>query len=316
MPINEVTSDKTFTEKINDVDITIGNDKVSSEFQAHVKMRFWDEDEIWFERPGVKGTPLLANDIISLDSANEKSEWYRDNKTLKWVTTFKTKPATKKIVYNLGGNWQDFNFWKQPVWPAPIETYYENGVEWQRKYNYNSWQMVQREKRVEGSYSVRHKTKKGDYAGGKQYKTGKVNHIYPSIAVDADGKTALCELDVIAGQLIETIPQAFLDTAKYPVRCNTDFGSTYAGGNNGNHNGGQCRVAGPYSPPSDCDAASITMRFNHVGTDVDFITGIYADNTGIDGGALLRDGVGETITAKIIDNFLRGWLGLKCCYPL
>jgi hypothetical protein len=74
---------------------------------------------------------------------------------------------------------------------------------------------------VIGSYAVYHSTNSGDHTalGGKNYKTGKAFHIYRPLITDAKGNTVWGDLkiDTDAGILSVTIPQTFLDKAKYPV---------------------------------------------------------------------------------------------------
>lgn len=86
---------------------------------------------------------------------------------------------------------------------------------------------------VVGSYAAYHKTKGGmNDAAGKEYKVGKAFHIYRPEAVDADGARAWCDLalDEVAGELTVTVPQVFLDGAKYPVMIDPTFGYTTLGG--------------------------------------------------------------------------------------
>lgn len=88
-----------------------------------------------------------------------------------------------------------------------------------------------RPENVEGSYAVYHATKRDNFVGGKEYKTGKAFHIYRPKAIDADGAEVWCELaiDEQAGILTVTVPQNWLDTASYPVRVDPTVGYTSLG---------------------------------------------------------------------------------------
>jgi len=87
---------------------------------------------------------------------------------------------------------------------------------------------------VIGSYAVYHKTKKDNYSriGGKNYKTGKIAHIYRPYAIDSENKRVWCELNIDekrfgrGQQLVLTIsiPQDFLNTAIYPITVDPIFG--------------------------------------------------------------------------------------------
>ena len=79
---------------------------------------------------------------------------------------------------------------------------------------------------VVGSYAVYHATKRNN-----RYKAGKAFHIYRPRATDRGGKWTWCELhlDEQAGTLSVTVPQAFLDSAVYPVLVDPTLGVTSAG---------------------------------------------------------------------------------------
>ena len=73
---------------------------------------------------------------------------------------------------------------------------------------------------VVGSYAVYAKTPKVNYVGGKEYKCGKVGHVFRPKIIDSAGTEVWGDLhiDVENGLLSVTIPQDFLDKAVYPVR--------------------------------------------------------------------------------------------------
>ena len=74
---------------------------------------------------------------------------------------------------------------------------------------------------VIGSYAVYHATKRDNRVGGKHYKTGKAFHIYRPKAIDADGAETYCDIHIQvqgeSGTMTKTVPQEFLNKAKYPV---------------------------------------------------------------------------------------------------
>jgi hypothetical protein len=93
-----------------------------------------------------------------------------------------------------------------------------------------AYRAAQRPENIVGSYAV-YCDKKNN-----KYKAGKFCHIERPKAIDADGVEEWCELSITVddsighGSLVVTVPQAFLDTAKYPVRVDPTFGYTTAGG--------------------------------------------------------------------------------------
>ena len=224
MGVNEIISNNTFTETVDHAVVTIGNENIPTEFQAHVKMRFWNEDDIWLELPNTKGVPTLKDDKITLDLTTGKYEWYNGREGLKWLFCLKSKPLTNKYSLNIGGNWQDFNFNYQTPFANPTPFYGDagtdtNGDEWIQDVDGGF-----RPRKVDGSYAVKHKIKKNHILGQTNYGTGKVLHIYVPKATDADGKSVWCTLHIENGIYTVTIPQSFLDTAVYPVTVNDEFG--------------------------------------------------------------------------------------------
>jgi len=80
---------------------------------------------------------------------------------------------------------------------------------------------------VVGSYAVYHATKRDN-----QYKTGKAFHIYRPKAIDANGWEVWGDLHIENGLMTITLPQDFIDKAKYPIRhaSGATFGKTDVGG--------------------------------------------------------------------------------------
>ena len=102
-----------------------------------------------------------------------------------------------------------------------------------------------RPENVVGSYAIYAKEQKTNYVGGKEYKTGKVGHIYRPRIEDANGDWVYGDLNIDKGLLTVTIPQEFLDNAVYPVRHAagltfgyTTLGSVYFFTNTNNGGGG------------------------------------------------------------------------------
>jgi hypothetical protein len=249
----EVSSKKIFTEKICHADIAIGNDKVSTEFQSHLKFRLWNEDDITLEMTGVKGVPSLSDNKVVLNTSSGKMKWYRDGDSFKWITVFNSKPATNKIIYKLGGNWQDFLFHYQTPFPNP--TYHIiDGEEWVYQ-----WQLPndpafdnRRRRKIDGGYWVRHKTKQCN-----QYMLGTAFDIYVPKATDATGKSEWCTIEVKDGYYTETIPQIFLDEAVYPVTVNATFGETDESGFTGTTFNVNWIIAGHATPASSGTVTSL-----------------------------------------------------------
>lgn len=298
MFINEITSNKTFTDlygdHLNNV-VVFGDDSRTDKFYAHIEMEFWGEDSITIEDETASGVTALKDDKITLDLPDRKIEWYQDKKStgentwrslLKWVIHLKTKPLTNKYSLKLGGNWQDFNFRYQTPFPNPTE-FVKDGEEWLRQetipgapgFNHR------RPRKVDGSYSVKHKTKRDHIIGQKNYRTGKVLHIYVPKATDANNKSVWCNLYIEKGIYTVTISQEFLDEAIYPVIVNDTFGYATIGGT-GFDVEDETAVGWKATCPSDGTADNIVV-YTGITRSGNF-KGMLMNNTG----TLLANGVG------------------------
>ena len=80
-----------------------------------------------------------------------------------------------------------------------------------------------RPENVVGSYAVYASEQKTNWVGGKEYKCGKVGHIYRPKIIDSAGTEVWGELNIdTKKEILEvTIPQDFLNTAVYPISLKT-----------------------------------------------------------------------------------------------
>lgn len=84
-----------------------------------------------------------------------------------------------------------------------------------------------RPENVVGSYAVYHTSKKNN-----QYETGKAFHVYRPWIEDANGDRVWGTVRYFGERLYVTVPQEFLNNAKYPVRVDPTLGYTTFGGTN------------------------------------------------------------------------------------
>ena len=122
-----------------------------------------------------------------------------------------SKPITNIFEYIIKGA-DEFNFFFQP---ALTQKEIDEGTF--------------RPDNVIGSYAVYHQTKGNHRVGSTNYATGKAFHIYRPKVIDTLGKEEWVTLDYKNGVLSIIVPQAFLDTAIYPVKIDPTFGLTTNG---------------------------------------------------------------------------------------
>lgn len=150
-------------------------------------------------------------------------------------------------------------------------------------------QGASRPENVEGSYAVYTKTPKINYVGGKEYKCGKIGHIYRPKIIDSVGMSVWGDLHIENGILSVTIPQDFLDTAVYPVRhaAGLTFGYTTIGVS------GTTNIAFSttdisiltgcsfnLSTSGTLDSIKVALSRNSTDTSIDVYAGIYSKDSG------------------------------------
>ena len=117
-----------------------------------------------------------------------------------------------------------------------------------------------RPENVVGSYAVYHKHHSNHALGETNYTTGKAYHIYRPKAFDADGVEQWAALHYSDGILSVTVPQEFLEKARYPVRVDPTFGYTSVGASTVDAN---VVFGNPHTSPSDAGSAALNMISVH-----------------------------------------------------
>jgi len=133
-----------------------------------------------------------------------------------------------------------------------------------------------RPENVEGSYAIYAKTPKKNYKGGKEYKTGKVGHIFRPRIEDANGDWVWGSLLIENGILSVTIPQSFLDTAKYPVKhaAGLTFGYETAGASTFTATNTQTKVANMVDAYT-ASTGDVITQFSYYGNSISGTNNLY-----------------------------------------
>lgn len=220
----------TFVRKVKDdpknkIEVEVGNINDPESFSPKVKIKRWD-DEVNFS------VELIDNEaddpVVTTDQ--DKIKWTKNKREAKFYElpvsadlpeggyefeiTLKEKPLTNKTEFNIE--------------TAGLDFFYQPELTQEEKD-----QDVSRSDNVVGSYAVYTSENKINNVGGKEYKSGKVGHIYRPKINDSAGNWTWGNLtvDKNAGKLTVEIPQEFLDNAVYPVThaAGLTFGYTTQG---------------------------------------------------------------------------------------
>lgn len=209
------------TDPMDFVEKEIGDSKEPGKFLPQQKVKRWDNEcNVSVRLVHDEKTPdvVVEGDDIVWKGKKIEARFYdvfndeHPEGAGEFEITLKEKPDTNVVQFTVQDKDVEYSY-QGELTPEEIE----RGSE--------------RPENVVGSYAVYAKTPKTNYVGQKEYKTGKVGHIYRPRIEDSNGDWTWGELLIENGILSVTIPQEFLDNAVYPVRhaAGLTFGYTTQG---------------------------------------------------------------------------------------
>lgn len=232
MPIYQETNNAYILEAVenkNDkITVEVGDTK-QPDFKPQVKLMRWD-NEVNFSARLVDtqiGVPIISN------NNNNEINWEKGDQSLsfsdipindefdeggyKFDLLLKQKPSSNRIDFTI--QHKGLVFYYQPFLTEE-EKLLRNPI---------------RPENVEGSYAVYYENCPLNIEGGKEYRVGKVFHIYRPKIKDANGLETWGELNIDTTNNLMTviIPQDFFDNARYPILVDPDFGYTGSGATEG-----------------------------------------------------------------------------------
>jgi hypothetical protein len=289
----------------NSVKTIIGDELSSpSEFLPSIKLSRWDDEvslKIGFDVSAIlKGQRVFAdlgnsNYKLSTPRLNFKiyslpPDKQMEDGGLEFEIILKSKPPTNIITMPIETAGLDF-FYQPPLTQEEID----HGA--------------MRPENVIGSYAVYHSTKNGDYSnlGGKNYRAGKAFHIFRPKVTDNLGAWIWAYLDInkTAGQMMITIPQAFLDSAIYPVTIDPTIGNTGTGAST--DTAGIGTLHGSARGQADATggtASKVTMRCYVASGSLTLEMGYYSDKAGPYPDALIA---ADNVTGITVSNTSEAW---------
>ena len=218
--------------------IEIG-DVTSTNFVPIIRLTRWNEEcELSFDcgERQLSNAQVLDNSVVWETPFFTFKYYQKDEDNFEYEIVLKVKPSR--------------NFWIFPVQLENLVAYHQPPLT--REFNAEdcvelsethvilkgSLMEINRPTNVVNSIAFYHKTRTNMHKSvedAEKYQTGKAFHLYRPECVDADGKRAWGDFTLDAnGNVVMTIPQDFLDTAKYPVSIDPTFGYTSIGGSSGN----------------------------------------------------------------------------------
>lgn len=199
-----------------DLGVEVGDSKQKDIVYPQFKVKKWDNEcnvsfrliEENYKDYSVK----CENDHINFKKKSKEIKIYEIEDGFEFEIDLLEKPETNLINFSL--NTKGLEFFYQPELTQEEK---DNGAF--------------RPENVIGSYAVYTSEEKINYVGGKEYKAGKVGHIYRPKISDSDGNETWGELSITGETLSVTIPQDFIDNAVYPIKhaAGLTFGYTTQG---------------------------------------------------------------------------------------
>jgi hypothetical protein len=199
------------------IEVEVGDDKEPDIILPQVKIQRWDnEANVSFRLKDFDNYSVIQEDNkVKFGSEDKEAHLYELTEGeggFEFEVILNKKPKTNKVEFTLVDK--------------DVEYFYQSELTQEEKDRGAS-----RPDNVVGSYAVYAKSNKINYFGGKEYKVGKVGHIFRPKIIDSVGTEVWGELHIENGILSVTIPQDFLDKAIYPIRhaAGLTFGYTTHG---------------------------------------------------------------------------------------
>lgn len=264
-PINETT----FRLRMAEDEVEIG-DINATEFKPHIKLKRWGEECYLKVSLSIanKANPKLEGGKVKWVTGNIEAHFYPIEPSMVYGGEKNGKPI-QKLQNELGGLEFEIILKQKPPTNKIVFDIETKGL----KFYYQSLLTPEeaehcfRPDNVVGSYAVYHATRTSLHkrqVDAEKYKCGKAFHIYRPRLEDADGVWVWGELniDIESQKLTVTIPQDFLDDAKYPVRhaAGATFGCETIGGSYETH--ADSMTGSHFTCPESGTADSITVHFD------------------------------------------------------
>lgn len=226
------------------IEIEVGDTK-QEDFYPQFKTKHWDNEvnfSLRLKEDSYEGAelrtlskePALARGLAGSgeETPSDIVEWEKDGRIVRmyeiegfedggfqFEVELTEKPSSNVVEYTLQTKGLDF-FYQPEIGDEEAEQMRQEG-------DTRTLEEIKRSMRPEnvvGSYAAYHKEKRDNIVGGKHYRTGKAFHIFRPRAIDAENNEVWCELEIIIDEMDDesgvmniTVPQAFLDSAVYPV---------------------------------------------------------------------------------------------------
>jgi hypothetical protein len=236
--IKNAELDKYKGEPKDEVEVILGDKQIDgmlgadAEFEPNIELKRWNEVSFKIKPKGIdkvgsKDKNLsFEKDKIKFSTPKMNFEMYNIEDGYKYIWFLNEKPKSNIVEFDIETAGLDFFY--QP----PLTQEYKNGYseEFKKEITVTETQvkdldgnvLAEKPENVVGSYAVYHSTKGGmNDINGKDYKVGKAFHLFRPRLCDTNNNCIWGDLfiDISRGIYQITIDLDFLNTAKYPIKC-------------------------------------------------------------------------------------------------
>lgn len=288
------------------VDVEVGDLATPGEFFPQAKLKRWNNEanvSIRLVDAGAGKTHSINNGIIEYKSGTARARWYQvtpaaflgDDNGLEMEIFLGSKPPVNTLQFTVSN--KNIEWWYQP----PLANVEADGSSWEID---AEGARHERSAEVSGSYALYWPGHPINTTEGAQYRTGKIGHLYRPKAIDALGATAWGTLsyDSQIGILTASIPQAFLDSATYPVVIDPTIGYTTTAGTTYTSTGSVYAAKFTASSSGDANPGTMYLYGRYLtNANRQAHCGIWSDSSAYPGASLIS---GPTVT---FDNTSAAW---------
>jgi hypothetical protein len=220
-----------YIEEVSAGTIEVGGENI---FSPKMKFKKWDgtaDFSIELVVDGVKGTDIY-------DDITKKTKWKNttteiefypiaDGSGYEFDIILKNKSKSRILTLLIISN--GLKFYKQPPMTEEIGI---DGVVTANEtegFNAQGQRIKYRPEQYVNSYAIYKTGEIINIRGGIEYKSAKVGHILRIKAIDDDGVSTWCPMEIIDNIMTITVPEDFWNSAKFPLHIDPSFGYTTIG---------------------------------------------------------------------------------------
>ena len=215
--------------------------------------------------------------LVTLQGSESADLFYTKDNNFKWDRVFNRRPATNVFRWRIRKSPEIYFAYQAPL-TAQQEA---DGVQRIEKSNGSYVAFSRRAHKIRRPDAIR----QADRSIFANYFNGKLAHIYRPLCIDYDGNEVYADLNITGDIMTVTIPQSFLDSARYPMTLDPEIGyngGDMSGSSNNNAGSGDMFVCNfPALTAGNGTLDTIYFYTKNINTDAkEILLVLYSDDSG------------------------------------